>query len=147
MSWLQDVATRHGGGVVVAQLVLRLLALADALSDVALMAASEDRPDISKVSDGVVLSQEGLNLFVSGLIDAFDGSKRIIMTQILVALHVRSVDVGALGIHDVRWRVQVLERVYSAGLVECDLRARGRRCELPRGIGLVGVLILREDVS
>lgn len=71
---LQDIATSHGGGVVVAQLVLGLLAMADALSDVALVAASEDCPDVSKVSDGVVLSQEGLNLLVSRLINTFDCS-------------------------------------------------------------------------
>ena len=71
---LQDIATSHGGGVVVAQLGLRVLAMADALSDVALMAASEDRPDVSKVSDGVVLSQEGLDVFVSRLINTFDCS-------------------------------------------------------------------------
>ena len=69
------------------------------------------------------------------------------MMQILVALHVGSVDVGALRIHDVRWRVQVLERVDSTLLVECNLRAGGRGRELPRGIRLVSILILREYIS
>lgn len=67
------------------------------------------------------------------------------MMQILVALHVRSVDVGGLRIHNIGRRVQILERVVPT-LEQGSLRARGRLGKLPRIRLIVHERILLVDV-
>lgn len=76
VGWLQDVATRHGRGVVVTQLVIGLLPLCDALCHVTVMAVpSKDHSDVAKVRDGVIFPEECLDLLVGRLVDTFNRSE------------------------------------------------------------------------
>ena len=51
-------------------------------------------------------------IVITGLIDTFNGSQRVIVVQIGMTLHIGRVNVGGLGVHNIRGRVQVLIRVH-----------------------------------
>lgn len=66
MRWIQDVAACHCGGALVAKILIRLLALNDALRNVVVVTTtSKDHSNISKMSDGIIFPEKRLDLIVN----------------------------------------------------------------------------------
>lgn len=127
MRWLHHVAACHGARVVISQFLLRLVASFVYTVRHLTLVASPEVANVSQMCDRIVLSQEGLDLIIGRLVNALDGSERLVSGQGAVTLHVRSEDVGALRIHDVRWGGKVLERVHPwRSLLHSYLRIRRR---------------------
>ena len=130
---LQNIAARHRRRVIVPQLILRLLPRLDILTDLAFVAsaAPKDSADVAQVRNRIVLTEEAVDLIVSTrLINTLYRSERIVVVQVGVALHIRCVNVSCLWIHDIRGRVQVLERVHATLVLLPDLGTRGRHSHL-----------------